>query len=168
MPRLRFAPADPADAGAIAALLADAARALTERHGDGPWTRSPSERGVLAVMRRAEVWCAFRGRTLAGTWALARRKPWAIDLRYFSPEPRAPRYLTDMAVSPAMQGQGIGRRCVERALVVARAAGADVVRLDAYDGAGGAGGFYAACGFREVGRANYREVPHVYFERLLD
>jgi ribosomal protein S18 acetylase RimI-like enzyme len=167
-PRLRFARASAADAGAVAALLADAASALTARHGPGPWSGSPSERGVLAVMRRgAGVWCAYRGRTLAGTWALRRRKPWAIDLRYFSPAPRRPCYLTGMAVAPALQGRGVGRRCLERALAVAQAAGTDAVRLDAFAGAGGAGGFYRRCGFREVGRASYRGTPHVYFERLL-
>jgi ribosomal protein S18 acetylase RimI-like enzyme len=165
LPRLRFERADAADAVAVAELLADAADALTRRHGGGPWTGSPSERGVLAAMRGgSEVWCAYRGHALVATWALGRRKPWAIDLQYFSPEPCRPLYLTDMAVAPALQGRGVGRRCLERALAAARAAGADVVRLDAYADAGGAGGFYAACGFREVGRASYRGTPHVYFE----
>ena len=167
-PRLRFARAEAADAPTVAALLAEAARDLTARYGPGPWSRSLSERGVLAVMRGgAEVWCAYHGRRLAATWTLGRRKPWAIDLRYFSPEPRRPCYLTEMAVAPALQGRGVGGRCLERALAVAQAGGADAARLDAYAGAGGAGGFYARCGFREVGRASYRDTPHVYFERLL-
>lgn len=167
-PRLRFARAGPADVPALAALHAAAAADLTARHGPGPWSRSPSERGVAAVLRReGETWCAYTGRTLVATWTLGRRKPWAIDLRYFSPEPRRPRYLTDMAVAPASQGRGVGRRCLARALEDAMAAGADTVRLDAYDGAGGAGGFYKRCGFREVGRASYRGTPLVYFEWVL-
>jgi len=165
---LRFERADAADVSAIAALLADAARALTVRHGDGPWSRSPTERSVLAGMRGgSEVWGAYAGRALVATWALGRRKPWAIDLRYFSAEPRTPRYLTDMAVVPSLQGQGIGKRCLEHVVEIARGAGADAVRLDAYAAAAGAAGFYSACGFREVGRADYRGTPHVYFELLL-
>jgi len=39
--------------------------------------------------------------------------------------------------------------------------------LDAYDGAAGAGRFYAKCGFLEVGRKIYRGVPLVYFELML-
>ena len=39
--------------------------------------------------------------------------------------------------------------------------------LDAYDGAAGAGRFYAKCGFLEVGRKTYRGVPLVYFELML-
>jgi GNAT superfamily N-acetyltransferase len=123
---------------------------------------------VLAIMRGAEVWCAFRGRALAATWTLTRRKPWAIDLRYFTLTAQRPLYLTDFAVAPELQGSGIGRRCVEQLLTIARAAEADALRLDAFDGAGGAGAFYAACGFREMGRAHYRGTPHVYFERLLE
>ena len=44
---------------------------------------------------------------------------------------------------------------------------ADAIRLDAYDADAGAGDFYAKCGFREVGKATYREVPLRYFEKLL-
>jgi hypothetical protein len=40
------------------------------------------------------------------------------------------------------------------------------LRLDAYDADAGAGGFYAKCGFREVGRVVYRKNPLVYFELL--
>jgi hypothetical protein len=43
----------------------------------------------------------------------------------------------------------------------------DAIRLDAYDAEAGAGEFYRKYGFREVGRASYRNVPLIYFERLL-
>jgi ribosomal protein S18 acetylase RimI-like enzyme len=69
-----------------------------------------------------------------------------------------------MAVAPLSQRQGIGRQCLAHAVELVVAAGGDAIRLDAYDGAGSAGGFYAACGFREVGRAAYRGTPLVYFE----
>jgi hypothetical protein len=36
-----------------------------------------------------------------------------------------------------------------------------------FDGEAGAGAFYAKCGFREVGRVVYRNVPLIYFEMLL-
>lgn len=167
-PRLRFRLAMADDAADVSALLVAAAEDLTERHGRGPWSRAPSERGVLATMRgNADVWLAVRGRTLAATWTLSRRKPWAIDLSYFTAGLARPCYLTSMAVAPALQWRGVGRRCVEHAIVWARAAGADALRLDAYEGAGGAGDFYARCGFIEVGRASYRGTPLVYFEMTL-
>jgi GNAT superfamily N-acetyltransferase len=45
------------------------------------------------------------------------------------------RYLLAMAVTPAKQRQGIGRRCMEEAKRIARAWPADAIRLDAYDAA---------------------------------
>ena len=78
-----------------------------------------------------------------------------------------PLYLLAMAVAPARQRQGIGRRCLEEAKQIARAWPADAIRLDAYDAPAGAGGFYARCGCTEVGRASYRNVPLIYFECLL-
>jgi hypothetical protein len=43
----------------------------------------------------------------------------------------------------------------------------DAIRLDAYDGAVGAGAFYARYGFREMGRAAYKGTRLIYFELLL-
>jgi GNAT superfamily N-acetyltransferase len=72
-----------------------------------------------------------------------------------------------MAVTPEIQRRGIGRLCIESALEVAKKWPADAIRLDAYDADAGAGEFYRKCGFCEVGRASYRDVPLIYFEWLL-
>jgi GNAT superfamily N-acetyltransferase len=72
-----------------------------------------------------------------------------------------------MAVAPAVQRMGVGRALLEQAAAVAREWPGDAIRLDAYDAAAGAGGFYASCGYREVGRVTYRTVPLIYYERLL-
>jgi GNAT superfamily N-acetyltransferase len=101
-----------------------------------------------------------------GTLSLQTKKPWAIDLAYFSVVGRS-LYLHDMAVLPELQGNGIGKRLVDEAKEVARAWPSDAIRLDAYDGAAGAGNFYARCGFAEVGRKTYRGVPLVYYELIL-
>jgi GNAT superfamily N-acetyltransferase len=98
--------------------------------------------------------------------SLATNKPWAIDLGYFTTVPRAV-YLHQMAVAPDLQRQGIGRALVREAITAAREWPSWAIRLDAYDGPAGAGGFYAKCGFREVGRVTYRKVPLIYFELLL-
>jgi GNAT superfamily N-acetyltransferase len=97
---------------------------------------------------------------------LATRKPWAIDVSYFTPVER-PLYLTGMAVSVPHQRQGLGRLALEDAVAVARAWPAEAIRLDAFDAEAGAGGFYARCGFAERGRTVYKGDPLVYFERLL-
>ena len=97
---------------------------------------------------------------------LATKKPWAIDVSYFTPVKR-PLYLTGLAVSVAHQGQGLGKLAIEDALAVARAWPADSIRLDAYDADAGAGSFYAKCGFHKRGQVVYKGDPLVYYEFLL-
>jgi ribosomal protein S18 acetylase RimI-like enzyme len=109
----------------------------------------------------------FRRRSkIIATLTLATKKPWAIDKWYFAPSKR-PLYLTNMAVQPDLQRQGIGRQCLDEAQRIARQWPADAIRLDVYDSAAGAGVFYAKCGFREVGRVIYRNTPLIYYEALL-
>lgn len=165
--RLKFSDAKPADAAAVAGLQNAAAGALTALHGEGHWSYLVSERGAVAESRHARVRVGRAGRRIYTVLRLATKKPWAIDVAYFTPVAR-PLYLTGMAVSVAHQRQGLGRQALEDAVAVARAWPADAIRLDAYDAKAGAGGFYAACGFRERGRVVYRDDPLVYFELLLD
>lgn len=164
--RLTFALADDADAAAVAALRAAAARDLTARYGHGHWSGEPSERGVRADLKRGQIWLARQGDAAVGTFTLSTRKPWAIDVSYFTPVARS-LYLRDMAVQPERQRRGVGRRCLDQAVEIARAWPADAIRLDAYDADAGAGGFYARCGFREKGRVTYRGNPLIYYELLL-
>jgi len=69
-----------------------------------------------------------------------------------------------MAVDPSVQNKGVGRTCIAEAVQIGQAWPADSICLDAYDAPAGAGEFYRACGFREVGKAVYRGVPLIYFE----
>ncbi len=164
--RLAFTLAGPADARALAALRGAAARELTRQYGEGHWSSEPSERGVVADLRHAEVWIARRGAAAVGTFRLATKKPWAIDRSYFT-DCKRPIYLTNMAVRPDYQRRGIGRRCLEHAVERVRDWPGDAIRLDAYQGDGGAGEFYAKCGFREMGRVMYRFTPLIYYELLV-
>jgi GNAT superfamily N-acetyltransferase len=159
-------PATPEDAAEIARLRTAVAVDLTRRHGPGHWSAQVSEAGVLRSIHSSRIYVARQHSAIVGTLRLAEKKPWAIDPAYFSAAAQ-PIYLTDMAVAPAEQGKGIGRRCLEDAGELARHWPADVIRLDAYDAPAGAGGFYDKCGFRNVGRAMYRGVPLLYFERLI-
>lgn len=163
---LVFQLAVPEDAPAIAALRAAVADHLTARHGKGHWSWKATERGILSSLRRSKILVAHGESGVIGTLTLATKKPWAIDTSYFT-KCRRPLYLTDMAVDPALQRQGIGRLCLEEMRRVAREWPAGAVRLDAYDGAAGAGDFYRKCGFREVGRVTYRATPLIYYEILL-
>ena len=161
--KLTFSIATPADAPALAALHTAASADLTRRFGTGFWSRVATERGVIFSMRYARVIIARKGKTIVGTLRLANKKPWAIDVTYFKPVKKAI-YLTGMAVIPRLQRQGIGRQLLEKAIEEARAWPADSIRLDAFDAAVGAGGFYARCGYREVARVIYKKNPLIYFE----
>lgn len=162
---LTFELATEDDAPALAALHTAVAGALTREFGRGPWGSSASERGVLHNMKNAKVLVARDDGGIAGTLRLATKKPWAIDVKFFTPVDRA-LYLLDMAVRPSSQRGGIGNRLMEQAVAIAKAWPAQAIRLDAFDAPAGAGEFYRKCGMREVGRATYRNVPLIYFERL--
>lgn len=164
---LIFDAAANADAAAIAALRTAAAARLTHDYGHGHWSTETTEKGVLRVLATSRVLVARKGGEVVGTLRLTTKKPWAIDPRYFKVVGK-PIYLLDMAVTPELQRRGIGRRLLEEAKTAVRDWPADAVRLDAYDADAGAAGFYAKCGFREVGRVRYRKVPLVYFELLID
>jgi len=158
--------ATPADAPALAALHTAVAEHLTSLHGQGPWSAKTSEKGILFAMRNSDVFVARQGSEIIATLRLATKKPWAIDCSYFAPCQK-PLYLLAMAVTPARQRQGIGRRCLEEAKRIAKAWPSDAIRLDAFNAKAGAGSFYARCGYTEVGRVTYRNAPLIYYELLL-
>jgi GNAT superfamily N-acetyltransferase len=164
--RLSFRLGTPEDAAELSALHTAVADHLTSRFGKGPWSSHTSEKGVLYAMRHSRVLVATDGAAIVATLQLATKKPWAIDISYFTACAR-PLYLLAMAVMPAMQRQGIGRRCLEEAERLAREWPADVIRLDAYDAAAGGGGFYQRCGYLEKGRVCYRNAPLIYYELVL-
>lgn len=163
---LTFRDATLDDVAVIAGLQNAVAGALTARFGAGHWSSLVTERGAALAQRHARVRVGRSGRHALTVLRLATKKPWAIDVAYFTPA-KLPLYLTGMAVSVAHQGQGIGRLALEDARSVALAWPADAIRLDAYDAAAGAGEFYAKCGFQERGRVVYKGNPLVYYEFLL-
>ena len=139
---------------------------LIARFGKGYWASGLSEKGVRFAMKVGTVYVARADDQVIATLTLSTRKPWAIDATRFSVSKR-PLYLTSMEVSPNRQLRGVGRQCLEEACRIAREWPADAIRLDAYDTAAGAGDFYRKCGYREVGRAIYRNAPLIYFEMLV-
>jgi GNAT superfamily N-acetyltransferase len=166
---LTFATATESDAGAIAAVCSAAADDLTRKFGRGHWSASSTERGVLRDLSRPEfsrTVIARDGRQIIATLCLQTKKPWAIDVGYFTAVKRA-LYLINMAVLPDLQRKGVGRQILKEAQAIARNWPGDAIRLDAWDAAAGAGPFYAKCGFREVGRVVYRHAPLVYYELVL-
>jgi len=163
---LRFRNATAADAPTIAALQNAAAGALTARFGAGHWSNLVSERSTVLAQRHARVRVGIEDKRILTVLRLATKKPWAIDVSYFTPVKR-PLYLTGMAISVARQGEGLGRLAIEDAITTARTGPAQAIRLDAHDAEAGAGKFYAKCGFEERGRVVYKGDPLVYYEFVL-
>jgi ribosomal protein S18 acetylase RimI-like enzyme len=164
--RLSFRDATSEDAPIMAALQNAAAGALTSRFGEGHWSSLATERGAVLAQRHARVRLGRSGKRVLTVVRLATKKPWAIDISYFTPVKR-PLYLTGLAVSVAHQRMGLGRLALSDARAVASAWPADAIRLDAYDAEAGAGSFYTRCGFEERGRVVYRGTPLVYYELLI-
>lgn len=163
---LQFDDATVADAGAITRLYAETAACLTARYGEGHWSRTVVVRRVDTVPGRVRVRVGRQRSQLVTVLRLQTKKPWAIDVSYFTAVNRA-LYLTGMAVATAEQGKGSGRAALEDARQIAKAWPADAIRLDAYDALAGAGTFYARCGYAERGRVVYKGNPLAYFELLL-
>lgn len=165
-PRIRFEIAAAEDIPGIVEVRVKAAEDLTTRFGGGHWSGLASERGVAWDLRQGKVLVAHRGKSVVGTLKLGTKKPWSIDVAYFTPVKR-PWYLTNMAVHPKHQGLGIGKRCVAEAVRLVQEWKGEAVRLDAYDATAGAGEFYEKCGFVERGRVTYRVTPLIYYEKVL-
>jgi GNAT superfamily N-acetyltransferase len=175
--KLTISEATANDVAEILALRLAVSSGMQERFGDHRWSPPISEGSVLRLFkgprtRKADGATLIRilvGRSRGEIVALTRiqtKKPWAFDLKYFKAGANAV-YLGDVEVSPMCQGQGFGTQLMAAAVDAARAWPADAVRTSAYDGAAGAGPFYAKCGFREMGRVTYRTTPMIYFEMIL-
>jgi GNAT superfamily N-acetyltransferase len=163
---LRFRDATASDIAAIAALLNATAGALTARFGEGRWSSITSERSVELSLRHGRMRVGVLGKRILTTLRLATKKPWAIDVAYFTPA-QHPLYLTGMAVSVSHQRQGLGRAALQDARVVAVAWPADAIRLDAFDAPAGAGGFYERCGYEERAHVVYKDDALIYYELVL-
>ena len=155
------------DARGLAALRTVVARDMTRQFGEGAWSVSPSDADVIQQLNASIVLVAHREAEIFGTVRLARAKPWAIDASMFTPVATA-FYVLGLAVSPDTRGEGVGRSLMEAAKDAARMEPADALWLDAYEHPAGAGPFYMKCGFRQVGRTSYREMPLMFYEWLTE
>jgi ribosomal protein S18 acetylase RimI-like enzyme len=165
--RIQLQLANDDDAPGLVRLREAVNARLAEEFGQGFWCTKLSEQGALSAVRQAQVYVARHRGGIIATLALAARKPWAISLSYFESREK-PFYLTNMAVHPEFQRQGLGCEAIHEARRIALASGGDAIRLDAYDVPAGAGLFYAKCGFTEVARAEYRAAPLIYYEMALN
>ena len=101
------------DAAAIDAVRVAAADRLTRDFGEGHWSAHTNEAAVLRDIKASRV-LAIRDRgEIVGTLTLQTKKPWAIDLAYFTPCPKA-LYLINMAVTPGPSAIRLWPRAARR------------------------------------------------------
>jgi predicted N-acetyltransferase YhbS len=134
---LTFSTATQADAAGIATLRNAAADNLTRRYGQGHWSSTSTERAVLRDPSRprfSRTIIAREGNKIIATLCLQTKKPWAIDVAYFTPVKKA-LYLIGMAVHPERQGKGVGRLILREAESISRNWPSEAIRLDAWDSA---------------------------------
>jgi ribosomal protein S18 acetylase RimI-like enzyme len=142
-----------------------AADRLTRDFGEGHWSAHTNEDAVRRDINASRVLAIRERGAIVGTLTLQTKKPWSIDLSFFTPCAKA-LYLINMAVMPERQRSGLGRALLAEALSAARLFPADAIRLDAYDSSAGAGDFYRKCGYTNVGGKSYRGVPLLYFQLM--
>jgi GNAT superfamily N-acetyltransferase len=165
--KLSFTEATEDDIPAIVVMNNDAANHLTFLYGKGNWSYQCSEKGVRYEMSgKAKILVAREDHEVVGKLTLATKKPWAIDVKYFTGVER-PLYLTGMVVHPKWQRKGIGTYMLQEVKPYVISWPAQAIRLDAYDSAAGAGAFYRKCGFTERGHVVYKGNPLIYFEWLV-
>jgi GNAT superfamily N-acetyltransferase len=175
--KLTIQEATPKDVAEILALRLAVGAFMQERYGDSRWAPPIREGSVRRLFkgprtRKSDGETLIKilvGKSRGEIVALTRmqtKKPWGFDLKYFTPGAKAV-YLGDVEVSPKCQGQGFGTQLMATVVDHARGRPVGAVRTSAYDGAAGAGPFYAKRGFREMGRVTYRTIPMIYFVILL-
>jgi GNAT superfamily N-acetyltransferase len=163
--RLSFRFATAGDLAPLLALRLAVYADQAQRFGADRWTTSVTEKSVARALR-SRVLLANRNKRIVGAVRMETKKPWAIDLAYFTPVCKA-LYLHDMNVDPAVQRSGIGLQLLDRTKTIARKWPVDAIRVDTYDGLAGAASFYVKCGFKEIGHKVYRGVPLTYLELVL-
>ncbi|MCK7625261.1 GNAT family N-acetyltransferase [Streptomyces sp. RS10V-4] len=154
-PVLLTAPEVTADPGLAAEFAASVHQILAELVGAGAalgWVEPPGPDEVAALVERVlaavragdgALRAAYTGRTLLGL---------GYWLRYDRPTHRPHADLEKLAVAGAAHGRGIGRSLTAALIADARAAGIEVLTLDARGDNTHALRLYRALGFREYGR----------------
>ena len=166
MKGLVLSSASESDAEEIAALRNTVAADVAQRSGLSGGAHRTTAKGVLYHLRLGQILIARRKGRIVGSLVLVKKKPWAIDVSYFSPV-QSQLYLLSMNVDPALQRKGIGSQLIDYAKTTAKAGGYKAIRLDAFEASPWAVAFYPSCGFIERGRTIYRVARLVYFECLL-
>jgi GNAT superfamily N-acetyltransferase len=145
---LLIRPAAPSDVSAMAALVRAAYAGYVDRIGREP---APMAADYGAILTHGHGWVALRGHELVGVLVL---EPEADHLR-----------LENIAVSPEVQGQGVGTLLLGFADDEARRRHLPEVRLYTNAAMSENLAYYPRHGYRETHRASADGFDRVYFTK---
>jgi GNAT superfamily N-acetyltransferase len=165
---LNLRPALDRDVKRVRAILAAAASDLTVHFGEGHWSGVRSVETLRKYLDEGALYVAETDVGAVGTLRLTERKIGFYRSDWFANPNDDAFYLLDMAIDPNYQRSGIGRRAMALAEDLARSHGLKAIRLDAYGGLAGAGGFYRKCGYRLVHLGEMQGVALEYYEKLVE
>ncbi len=148
VPTLRRATS--ADVAAIGALVDAAYRDYTPLLGRTP---TPMLTDFDAAVRTHDVWVLADGERLVGVLELVARPDQL--------------WVDNVAIDPAFQGRGLGRRLLEFADVEARRLGLPAIGLLTNERYLANIAMYERYGYRETHRAPYRGTDLVYFSKAI-
>jgi predicted N-acetyltransferase YhbS len=117
--RLSFRFATEADIPAILKLRLAVDGDQAMRFGDDRWATSTTEKSVARNLKSSRVIVASQRSRIVGAARMETKKPWAIDLKYFTPVGKAV-YLGDVNVDPELQRTGIGLELMDQVKEKAR------------------------------------------------
>ena len=147
-PRIRLATA--ADVSAIAKIVEEAYRHYIPRIGKPP---GPMLDDYAARVSEGVVWVIEEGLTVAGVIVLLPRPDYLL--------------LDNIAVSPARQGLGLGRRLLAFAEAEAARRGYREIRLYTHETMNENQRLYAAIGYEETGRGTEAGYERVFMRKRL-
>jgi ribosomal protein S18 acetylase RimI-like enzyme len=134
------------------------------------WDRFYPNRFVISGdVKRGAVFGIRDGVKVIGAVVVDRRQSGRYDGLPWCDRIGDPACIHRLAVHPAYQGQGLGKRLLQFAEEQARSAGGTSIRLDVFTGNPAAVGMYRRAGYAEVGAIRYpmRKAPYLCFGKPL-
>ena len=156
-----------ADAARLLALFDDAVAWLAARGQTGQWGTEPfSARPAQA--ERVKGWAGAGGLWFAAEDGADAGAIVLGDAHDYVPAPERPElYVQVLLTAAAFRGRGVGGALIDHAIAEARAAGAEQLRVDCWDGVPELPAAYGRLGFSRVGSFDVNGWPGAILVREL-
>ena len=157
----------PAELTMIRKQSAAAAADLVNKHGQGRWQVIPTRSSLSRYLESDTLFVIEKEASVVGTFCFVTRKIVFYRKGWFAFPDDPAGYLINMAIDPQYQRLGVGRQVMNELGKLAGRMKLLAIRLDAYQGAAGAGEFYRKCGCLLVHEGKVGDVGLEYYEKVL-